>query len=636
MGDGDNCRDARRHFGGGRSDFVLFGRERELNDITETLARAASGAGGGGLLVIGGPGSGKSSLLAAAAHMAGDDAEVVAIDAPASPLPWDVFDGLWRPLSSSKDDLEPAHAAALHSFGAGLCVRPSVEAAARALLALWGVAARRRPLLVLLDDLHRADAPSVQVLEVLAGRLQDLPVVLVCATRPRRDTRNEGFAGIERRLLRNLTEMQARLLVRDRLGAAVSPSVVAHLVARTAGNPLGLVEAIEMLDDEVLQGLAPLPRPLPCGPGVRASFGAVLASLSEGARRAVAMVALCGGDTIRLKGAAGALGVGDDALAEAAGHGVVDDLGSFPTLTHPLLGAAALAMLDGRDADRIGAAVAAADGDPLLADGAMASDVRSWPAPPASAVPDAPAVVRLLGGFSVVRGGLDCTPRGTAALLVKDVALRGRVHIDVVVEDLWPDAAPGAGRVRLRNVLSRARTVCGDLVLRDGDFFCLSEDALVDAAEAERLFTEILAGAGMPLEELRSRALAAVAAYRGELLPADRYIGWAAASRERLTRRYLAVLGVLADLHRRAGDREAAVAVLEQAMDLDRYEQRIYFQAAELLAEGGATAKALVVLREAMAACAELGLSPAEEIVRLHRRLDACHTSGVLTPSVPA
>jgi DNA-binding SARP family transcriptional activator len=614
---------------------VLFGRERELNDITETLARAASGAGGGGLLVIGGPGSGKSSLLAATAHMAGDDARVVAIEASPSPLPWDVFDSLWRPLSSSKDDLDPSHAAALHSFGAGMCVRPSVEVAAQSLLALWAVAARQRPLLVLLDDFDRVDAPSREVLEALAGHLQDVPVVLVCATRPRRDTRNEGFAGFERRLLRNLTEVQARLLVRDRLGAAVSPSVVAHLVARTAGNPLGLAEAIEMLDDEVLQGLAPLPRPLPCGPGVRASFGAPLAPLSEAARRAIAMVALCGGDTIRLKGAAGALGVDDDALAEAAAHGVIADLGSFPTLTHPLFGAAALAMLDAHDADWIRAAVAAADGDPLLADGAMASDAQSWPAP-APSVPDASAVVQLLGGFSVVRGGLDCTPRGTAALLVKDVALRGRVHIDVVVEDLWPEAAPGAGRVRLRNVLSRARTVCGDLVLRDGDFLCLSEDTLVDAAEAERLFTEILAGAGMPLEKLRSRALAAVAAYRGELLPADRYIGWAAASRERLTRRYLAVLGVLADLHRRAGDREAAVAVLEEALDLDRYEQRTYLQAAELLAEGGATAKALVVLREAMAACAELGLSPAEEILRLHRRLDACHTSGTLTPSVPA
>ena len=50
----------------------------------------------------------------------------------------------------------------------------------------WTVAnlAERQPLLLVLDDVHWFDAPSLRFLVYLARRLRDLPVAMVVATRP--------------------------------------------------------------------------------------------------------------------------------------------------------------------------------------------------------------------------------------------------------------------------------------------------------------------------------------------------------------------------------------------------------------------------------------------------------------------
>jgi hypothetical protein len=51
--------------------------------------------------------------------------------------------------------------------------------------------AAERPLLVLVDDLHWADAPSLRWLVHLAPRLEGLPVALVLAARPLTGGREE-------------------------------------------------------------------------------------------------------------------------------------------------------------------------------------------------------------------------------------------------------------------------------------------------------------------------------------------------------------------------------------------------------------------------------------------------------------
>ena len=105
------------------------------------------------------------------------------------------------------------------------------------------------------------------------------------------------------------------------------------------------------------------------------------------------------------------------------------------------------------------------------------------------------------------------------------------------------------GRRRLRNLLNRVRATCGELVARDGEALVLAPDADVDA----RGFEDAAAAVGWRRTgERAGLARAALARYEGELLPADRYEAWASAPRERLRRRYLDLLDLLADDARRA------------------------------------------------------------------------------------
>src|SRR5690606_30315962 len=77
--------------------------------------------------------------------------------------------------------------------------------------------------------------------------------------------------------------------------------------------------------------------------------------------------------------------------------------------------------------------------------------------------PDAPTAAptyrcRLLGRFEVRLGDRDVTPPpGVLASCVQLVALRGGLHVDELLEDLWPGVEPTRGRTRLRNVLARIR-----------------------------------------------------------------------------------------------------------------------------------------------------------------------------------
>jgi hypothetical protein len=51
-----------------------------------------------------------------------------------------------------------------------------------------------------------------------------------------------------------------------------------------------------------------------------------------------------------------------------------------------------------------------------------------------------------------------------AQLLILLPIVRLPLPIDVVIEDLWPEVPRDVGRRRIRNVLTRVRVTCGDLV----------------------------------------------------------------------------------------------------------------------------------------------------------------------------
>ena len=180
----------------------LTGRERELRDLLDRWGAVRAGAGGV-VTVTGEPGIGKTRLateLLARAHSDGARvASCAALDlGGAAPL------GLWAelirelsrdlappPLESAwPTDLSALAPDVERRFGREPTDRPAaapdLERARlfEAVVELVEWAATSRPLVVLMEDLHLADAPSLELAGYVARRIRRLPVLMVLTRRP--------------------------------------------------------------------------------------------------------------------------------------------------------------------------------------------------------------------------------------------------------------------------------------------------------------------------------------------------------------------------------------------------------------------------------------------------------------------
>lgn len=228
-------------------------------------------------------------------------------------------------------------------------------------------------------------------------------------------------------------------------------------------------------------------------------------------------------------------------------------------------------------------------------------------------------VVRIFGRLSCGHGAA-ALPTGASAALLRLVATYGAVHVDEVCEALWPDAQPDAGRARLRNVLSRLRACCGDLLVRDGATVALADDVVVDLALFDAYARRALAchEDDAHAEELAKLALAMSAEV---LLPEDLYRDWAAAPRERVRRYHLALLDLLATRAMARGDVAAAERRWQEAIDLEPYDETRYVAAARGLLQAGRWGTAHRLLDRAEAALAVLGLAPTPDLLVLREQL---------------
>jgi DNA-binding SARP family transcriptional activator len=214
----------------------------------------------------------------------------------------------------------------------------------------------------------------------------------------------------------------------------------------------------------------------------------------------------------------------------------------------------------------------------------------------------------MLGRFAVERDGVDLSPApGRPAMLVRLVALRRRVTPDEAIDLLWPDVDLATGRARLRNVLSRIRSTCGPLLDRDEGGISLAAGIEVDA---ERFAKEAALAMTASPEERAGQARRALARYTGELLPADRFADWAASSRERLRRSYLALIDVVADAAIADGELDEACRLLDAAITTDPLEEERYVRLARALVAQGRPRRAQRVLDQGLAVAADLGVEP--------------------------
>lgn len=268
----------------------LVGRATELARINALIERLRAGRGGS-LVVEGAPGVGKSALLRA---IAAPELQVLSATGVETELdlPFAGLAELLAPVLEHGDALPDAQRAALRSALA-LDAPAGAERVLvlQALVALLDAAAARRgPLLLLVDDVQWLDASTQEAIAFIARRAERLPLVLVAA----RSLRGEPYAPwpeVERLALGELARDDALALA---LAAGLTAPVAEALVDAIGGNPLALVEAPAELTAAQRDGGAALPDPLPSGERLRRAYAARVAGLPDPTRAALLLAAASG------------------------------------------------------------------------------------------------------------------------------------------------------------------------------------------------------------------------------------------------------------------------------------------------------------------------------------------------------
>jgi DNA-binding CsgD family transcriptional regulator len=319
----------------------LVGREAEVAELDAALAAAVAGRGGL-VLLAGEAGVGKTCL---AEHVLnGSGLRVVRggateqTAAPYGPIVRALRDYL-RSEPAGLTELGPLRrslAALLPELGrrAPETDRGTLlEAVRRA----FEVAPQGRPLAVLIEDLHWADETTlVELLPLLAGALEDEPVLMLATYRSDEISRGHPLRRLRRDLRRagRLRELALEPLDRDgtaalaavALGAAPGPSLVTILYERTQGIPFFVEELAAALaaGGRLRQGRAGLvlaaSGEIPVPDTIRDAIQLRISGLSTEAR-AVLEVAAVAGSSFELETVVAIAGEGG--LAETIDWGLL-------------------------------------------------------------------------------------------------------------------------------------------------------------------------------------------------------------------------------------------------------------------------------------------------------------------------
>jgi len=223
--------------------------------------------------------------------------------------------------------------------------------------------------------------------------------------------------------------------------------------------------------------------------------------------------------------------------------------------------------------------------------------------------------VSVLGTFAVRQGYRDVTPpAGNPSTLVKLLVLRRRLTVDAVVDLLWPDVDIDTGRARLRNTLNRLRARSGPIIERQDESLTLSPGVITDLDAFETVSADALA-ADPPQRVGLARQ--AISLYPGDLLPGDVFDDWAAAPRERLLRRFVALLDVVADAAEREGSLDEAARLHDIGIGADPLDEQRYVRLGRLLKAQGRLGASRQVAERGISVFEELGLDPSPELREL-------------------
>lgn len=255
----------------------MLGRAAEIAVLQRTLHAVATGSGRSAQ-IIGEPGIGKSRLIAELCDLAAAENFLVLIGRAAeleSDVPYgvvvDALDDYLGSLTESQlkalcGSREQQLTSVFPALGGPSREDPTVERerywAHRAVRTMLERLATRRPVLLVLDDVHWADEASLELLSFLARRPTRSPTLLVTAWRPghapglvERLAGPGGGIDTVRLELPPLTEDEATEL----LGEAVSGDTRRALYHDSGGNPFYLTQLARVADHDRLSTTSPTP-----------------------------------------------------------------------------------------------------------------------------------------------------------------------------------------------------------------------------------------------------------------------------------------------------------------------------------------------------------------------------------------
>jgi DNA-binding CsgD family transcriptional regulator len=353
----------------------LLERHRELAALRAALESARSGDGR--LVVIeGAAGIGKTRLLSEARRLA-PGFEV--LSARAGELESDFAFGIVRQLfegmlagapADLRAELLSGAAALAAPLLAGVpseCGEPGADTSFAMLHGLYWLAANlalRRPTLLIVDDLHWADEPSLRWLGYIAKRLEGLPLLVLVATRPPEHARapalvteilTDALASVIRPAA--LGRESAAVLAETLFGLEPDAGFAAALRDASGGNPLYLAAILDAVAREQIPPTSEhAPRLLELGG--EAISRAVALRLSRLSPEAVALVRAAAilGDQTELAIAASLADLNSLAALNAAALLVRNDLfdrESPIAFSHPIVRSAVLAEMNAAERMRL-------------------------------------------------------------------------------------------------------------------------------------------------------------------------------------------------------------------------------------------------------------------------------------------
>jgi DNA-binding winged helix-turn-helix (wHTH) protein/tetratricopeptide (TPR) repeat protein len=340
---------------------VFVGRERPLALLHSDLQDALAGRGRLAL-VVGEPGIGKTRLVEQlAGHARAAGAEVLvgrSIEGEGAPAfwPWVQLVRGWagprkrEDLAAVMGTRAPVIAQAIPEVAEKLGPLPAppqlepAEARFRlfdSLSHLFRSAAERGPLVLVLDDLHQADRPSLLLLQFLAREIGGAAILVAGTYRDAELARDPARSRVVGEIVREqasrtihlegLARPEVARLIEGTTGQARSEAMVTALHEQTGGNPFFLTQVVRLLEAQGWPEGAPAEArfSVPLSQGVRDAIRRHLDVLSQACHHVLTVASVIGRE-FPLSALVHAAGLhGDEAfqaLGEALAARVVSEL----------------------------------------------------------------------------------------------------------------------------------------------------------------------------------------------------------------------------------------------------------------------------------------------------------------------